>query len=211
MDEIRHTPQHSKRQTKDHFSWKSKNSKAMTGLYNLTLTGFLVSALALPIATIDVSVKELVESVLSSMEQPLTLEQAAQMLSMVGVTLPEDTHTTYNVLQAVRSLFIESHYLAGAIVAVGSVLLPILKVTSRIRPQLPGRIWATTKLVSGRFALLDVLVIAVLVVAVSNVSGWSVTVGPAAWFYIGFALLYGLTPQERGGRGNSGQSLRWIA
>lgn len=163
--------------------------------YDIALIALLVAALVFPIASTSISVKALVENVLLSMETPLSLAQAEQMLSMVGVTLPEDTKSSYNVLGAVRTLFVEKHYLAGGIVAVGSVLLPILKVAICILPKLHGRIWDAVRFIAGRFALLDVLVVAVLVVAVSTVSGWSVTIGPAAWFYVGFAVLYCFAPK----------------
>jgi len=169
-------------------STNSRNT-LVTACYRTAVIVSLLSALTLPIASVNVSVRDFVASVLLSMEKPIAMEQAEALLRLAGIILPPDDVRSYNVLQAVQALFRDGNALAAGIVTLGSILLPVLKAVTRFLPSDHLKFYRFIRVFGARFAMLDVLVIAVLVVSVSTVQGWSVSVGPAAWCYLVFAFL----------------------
>ena len=151
-----------------------------------------VAALLLPIATVEVSIGQTIEDMLDQSGIALTLVEVRELLKFIRIEIPEDQISTYNVLQTVTILVNNGHFLAGSAVAIGCILLPILKLVLMF--GIGNSAGKHLRSIPARLSMLDVFVVAVLVVSVSTVPGWSVVPGPAIIAYVVFTVALAFVP-----------------
>ena len=128
---------------------------------------------------------------------------AALILYPLAVTLPilrvEKLGLTNeaSVLTGVRQLFVDGHLLIGAVVFACSIVFPLFKLVSLVVLSVGARALAdrhratTYRFVewTGRYGMLDILLVAVLVAVLKLGDLVTVTAGPGAVAFAGCVLL----------------------
>ena len=137
------------------------------------------------------------DSALKSNSRTAAVATAALVIYPVAITLPilrseQMGYTTdTSVIGGTQALFADGDYMIGAVVFLCSIVFPLFKLLGLL--VLSGGGWflqrrhkaLTYKLIhwTGRWGMLDVLVVAVVVAAVKLGSSLEVTTGPGAFAF----------------------------
>ncbi|MFW6412868.1 MAG: paraquat-inducible protein A [Oceanicaulis sp.] len=100
----------------------------------------------------------------------------------------------YSLVDTVRALYAEDERALAALVALFSIVTPVLKLsglsilTTRRRGDARGPLAAIVAVI-GRWSLADVLVVAILIVVWSSAGALGAASQPGLWFFGGSAIL----------------------
>ena len=117
--------------------------------------------------------------------------------TLVRLLHPEYTQsTTYSVLTGILTLVRQDNAPLGLLLLAFSAVFPTAKLavmagaTQKLADGRPAGVWMTLAHHTGKFSMLDVLVLALLVLAIKGLPGGSrVTLGWGVWAFAGSVVL----------------------
>lgn len=160
----------------------------------------LCAALTLPMLQITTSGEGLLKDLFSVApdDLPITEREAFNLLAMMGVDLLEAHRTDrFSVLQGVRALWREGHLIPATLIALFSVLLPIIKVAMLGSAAIPLAQGVSAKIQRwlvevNRWAMLDVFAVAVVLFVMTGSIGISASIGVGFVAFTVFVISYPL-------------------
>ncbi len=144
-----------------------------------------------PIIALAVEPKIVIEGMIR--EQPviaiLLRQQGYDIQALMGL-IPDTVPTEQSIVSSVQELFRLNSVIPASVILFFSIITPILKqVIFGLYFVLRGE---AVRLVAGlvgaihKWAMLDVFVLSIVIVALSSQSGWSATLLPGLYWFLGY-------------------------
>jgi hypothetical protein len=172
-----------------------------TSTFHLALWICSAALLAFGLTRYVIQIEVSIEGVLSDAldRQPaigLLLQERGFKLSDVAPKLPPANTTRQSVISSTKRLYELKNYTPATLILIFSIILPILKQTLLLIllffPRHSSKLLLSTFTVIHKWAMLDVFVLAMVVLALSSAAAWHATLLDGFYCFLGYIFTAGL-------------------